>query len=642
MKNLLLLIIVLFGFCVFSDDSPSEAKLKFPRRLYINEICIRPEKDGYPNWIELWNHTDKEINLKGWSFETKRGKFKINDDFIIPSEKLGLILLYLSGEKSEEFEAKLPRECPIIRFFRNNALVDYLYGKEYTDDYANYSDFVKERLTEARKAGIEFVNNRVFLFDTNNELVATAIWGVLDNNYSFAYSKKLDAVYVSELIKLYLHPGFTMWLISKDRYISLQFGTSTPGAFYPKRFKIPIEVEVSYRSSLPTPSYLMNYPPNYKSDHKPDVDPFNTRKAFSGVLYFHCIGGTGGNYFGDGTMGWELTPVCEICYDNESKTQLLRDTSLIDYYWVNDSFSLSLSFEDCLYLAGKKLSCRVGRKNINGEIVWSQPKSFVIPKIEEMDLNINTISGSISQINHLDDVEYLKKVNALVSRLKTVVNAIGVFNTYRFHETLDKGGKMGHLKELKISPDLSSVYMHIYLHNFQCLKQNPSTNLVNCGGNTNDLYKILTPVKDFSFLKGFENLRLDLSENDIPAMGGLELVLKELNKYCKPKGLKLELTRLEDISALKGISVEKLNISFNYDLKDISPLSGAPNLKMLNIEKVARREKIDLSPLASCPKLEVLKFSPEGCENISALKKIPTLKEINGESAEDFFKRNGL
>jgi len=112
MKNLLLFIIVLFGFYVFSDDSPPEWKLKFPRRLYINEICIRPEKDGYPNWIELWNHTDKEINLKGWSFETKEAKFKIEEDFVIFPEKLGLILLYEKGERSEEFEKKTATEMP--------------------------------------------------------------------------------------------------------------------------------------------------------------------------------------------------------------------------------------------------------------------------------------------------------------------------------------------------------------------------------------------------------------------------------------------------------------------------------------------------------------------------------------------------
>ncbi len=282
-------------------------------------------------------------------------------------------------------------------------------------------------------------------------------------------------------------------------------------------------------------------------------------------------------------------------------------------------------------------------------MLWSATKEFVMPDFADWSfaesnfggLTLCDISKSACEINHLDDAEYLKKVNVLVSRLKNVVNAIGVFDVYSFRETLEKGGKMGHLKKLKISPDLSSVYMHIYLHNFRCLRQNPADSLTH-HGSTNDFYKVLTPVRDFSFLRGFKNLRLDLSENDIPAMGGLGLVLRELNKYCKPKGLKLADTQLKDISALKGSTVEELDIRYNYYLNDISPLAGMPNLKQLNIEKLARREKIDMSPLASCPKLEVLKFTPEGCKNIEALKKIPSLRTINGEPAEEFFKNKGL
>jgi len=525
-------------------------------------------------------------------------------------------------KEAKSSKKKLPPKCPIIRFLGKRTFSNY----EYVDKF--------ERRGEP-------VNNKVFLYDISNKLVSTAIWGIYDDDYLIAKKENIASP-LGYLGKSDVYLGCSMLLTKYDAFELLTRGTSTPGRFYPSTLMHLPTIEVCFKQP-PLPVYW-----NF-------ADP--SERMLTGVDMDDCLAGlylyvdpAGYNQGIDSRNGWVGT-VYELSYDEGFKRPVLKDPSRFKFEWRTGwYFYIDFSFEDTLYLSGKRLYCRVGRKHTGGNILWSEIKSFVMCSSAKEGFSgcslggsaLHTIPNSVCEINHLDDVEYLKKVNALVSRLKTVVNAIGVFNTYRFHETLDKGGKMGHLKELKISPDLSSVYMHIYLHNFQCLKQNPSTNLVNCGGNTNDLYKILTPVKDFSFLKGFENLRLDLSENDIPAMGGLELVLKELNKYCKPKGLKLELTRLEDISALKGISVEKLNISFNYDLKDISPLSGAPNLKMLNIEKVARREKIDLSPLASCPKLEVLKFSPEGCENISALKKIPTLKEINGESAEDFFKRNGL
>jgi len=494
----------------------------------------------------------------------------------------------------------------------------------------------------------ERIENILILSDVTGKIRQLVYWGWdigfkdWRDKIKFAMDNNISSSLGNMIGKINIYPGCSMLLTDYDCFKLLTRGTSTPGRFYPKEIIAPI-VEASFAFFPPMVDPLSLNLPEGGSREKED----NTLAAGKIVLNVKEIGL---NLSIDSKNGWDEIHF-DLAYDDKFKKPVLKEDKKkkCRFYYPFSYFEINFSFEDYLYLIGKKLYYYVERQNKNGTIVRSEIGSAIVPFVEinhassiGNTLSLEDIPNSVCEINHLDDVEYLKKVNVLVSRLKTVVNAIGVFNTYRFHETLDKGGKMGHLKELKISPDLSSVYMHIYLHNFQCLKQNPSTNLVNCGGNTNDLYKILTPVKDFSFLKGFENLRLDLSENDIPAMGGLELVLKELNKYCKPKGLKLELTRLEDISALKGISVEELNISFNYDLKDISPLSGAPNLKMLNIEKVARREKIDLSPLASCPKLEVLKFSPEGCENISALKKIPTLKEINGESAEDFFKRNGL
>jgi len=634
MKTITLLLFI-FGCSILylvaeEEDTPIPAwKQKFPARLYINEICIRPEKDGYPRWLEFWNHTDKDINLKGYKIRTLEEELIIGNDFVIGSENLGLVLIYDGATASDEFENRLPDTCPKYHFFQKKIFPYGYLSKNPIERSAENAD------------------NFIIFSSAAGELYLVAFWGwsfpvKFQELIKAAVEKNIDAVASDMFGKVNIYPGCSMLLESSDRFKLLTRGTSTPGRFYPKEIIAPI-VESSFAFFPPTIDPLSLDLPEEISQEKED----KTLAAGKIVLKVKEVGL---NLSVDLNNGWDKIRF-ELAYDNEFKMPVLSDEKKKKclFYYPSSRFDIQFSFEDYLYLVGEKLYYYVERQNINGTIVRSEIGSAIVPFVNISHassigntLSLEDIPKSHNEINHLDDVEHLKKVNALVSKLKTVVNAIGVFDVYRFHETVEKSEKMGHLKELKISPDLSSVYMHIYLHNFQCLKQNPSNSLVNCGGNTDDLYKILTPVRDFSFLRGFENLRLDLSENDVPAMGGLELVLKELNKYCKPKGLKLEVAQLKDISALKGSTVEELNLSFNYYLKEISPLSGAPNLKRLNIEKLARRDKIDLSPLATCPKLEVLKFTPDGCENVSALKNIPTLKEINGESAEEFFKRNGL
>jgi len=89
---------------------------------------------------------------------------------------------------------------------------------------------------------------------------------------------------------------------------------------------------------------------------------------------------------------------------------------------------------------------------------------------------------------------------------------------------------------------------------------------------------------------------------------------------------------IKDIAALSGLNLRELNIS-HTPVGDLSPLAGMP-LENLNIKAT---QVADITPLKNCP-LEELTFSPERIvKGMAALRKIRTLRSINGKPAQAFW-----
>lgn len=256
----------------------------------------------------------------------------------------------------------------------------------------------------------------------------------------------------------------------------------------------------------------------------------------------------------------------------------------------------------------------------------------------ERGISLSSIPDSKNEIFHQDDTEHLRKVNDMVKKITRVVKAIGVYSETDFNNKKPTG----HLADLRFGKNLDGVYMRMLLHNFKCLKRIPRDRLIL---RTEEYFERLLPANDFSFLRGFDKLSLDLRDNDMPSLGGLSLVIKELAKHSKPRRLGLRNTSLEDLSPLLILDLEELDISDNtQSVIDLSPLAKMRSMKLLNIENLAKGklESIDLSPLADCEALEEIKLTPGKCRNLQVLRKLPNLKTVNGLPVADFLRNNGI
>jgi len=601
MKKIFFLIFVLSfnSLVLFSQDKPPAWKLKLPHRLYINEVCIRPAEKGYPNWIELWNHTDKAINMKNWSIKTAGTFFEIKDNFIVNSGKLALILLYNGNKKNEEFEKTIPENCKIIRFFNRE-----------TFPYKYISDNVMER-------GAECVRNGIVLNNQENKIISTTFWGaeydILKVDAIKSQDNKTYALY-SLIEKILIYPSCAMLLYSVDRFTLLNCGTSTPGSFYPKTVSRPVVEPSCERPSLPSYYYFAD--PEGSKNGPTGMGP----KA--GNLYLP-VERAGINLDLDRKNGWDEI-ICGIAYDEKFKYPVLKSPSGIRFNWKDFYFFKRFTFEDYLYLIGKTLYCRVGRENKNGKTIWSETKSLTIPNLEISSVDyggllVSDISKTNNKINYHDDIPKVQKIKSLVKKLKNVVDALGIFD-------LMKPEGEGRLMYIKFRNNLDGIWLRFSLYGIKCLP---------CAKSREAEAKQLKKVGDFSFLKGINNLALDLGGTDIPQIGGLRLILEKLPK--KPTGLRLAACNLPNISPLTELPLEELDISRNKSIPNLKPLSGMP-LKKLNIQSIGIGT-VDLSPLVACKYLEEIILSPGKCRNLEKLRKIPTLKSINNQSVKKFFSK---
>lgn len=96
--------------------------------------------------------------------------------------------------------------------------------------------------------------------------------------------------------------------------------------------------------------------------------------------------------------------------------------------------------------------------------------------------------------------------------------------------------------------------------------------------------------------------------------------------------LKLQYNNISDLSPLAGMPLTRLDISGTL-VVDLTPLRGMP-LKRLRLYDIP---EADLTPLVTLP-LETLGLTPDAhTESLECLRRIATLRTVNGQPVEDFF-----
>ncbi|MCG9126953.1 lamin tail domain-containing protein [Candidatus Poribacteria bacterium] len=90
---------------ILTDDGPTEVDLQLPLYAFVfSEFMFESEggDDGLPQWIEVYNNSSSEKNLRGWKLQWKRLKPTLLDvtttfqeDYIIPAQQSRLIVTSL-------------------------------------------------------------------------------------------------------------------------------------------------------------------------------------------------------------------------------------------------------------------------------------------------------------------------------------------------------------------------------------------------------------------------------------------------------------------------------------------------------------------------------------------------------------------
>jgi len=542
--------------------------------LYVNEICIKTKQKNEPIWIELVNLAKEPINLKGYVLKNYDENVVLKNDFIIKPQSLGVLLIYIKQSRNINFENKISMKCPIcaVQFKR--------------------SIFRKEDMRYSMDLSMKNAKGDIVFVFSGKDLE--------DNN------KKYFTNFLGGKFGLYnIYPGMTFQLYDAGEYGNsmwyLNNTPATPGGFYIQKKGKP-ELEIYFNGvDHENPSQF----PMNEIDRKKDIVSGKIVLLLKDNITIL-------------DKEWkEFT--FDLSYDENFKQPIFDQSSKIKI--KDQAFSISLTFEDYLYLLGKKLCARIGRKNQDGKIVWSEAKSFTIPNRAisccnvRGGLSLSDIHKTKNEINYQKDVLRVKKIKLLVNKLKSLIKTLGI------SDMMDPNTD-GRLEEIKINADLTGVWLRFYLCGVECLP---------CPKSREEASKRFKKIKDFSFLKGISNLALDLSGRDLSELGGLSLILEKLP--VKPVGLRLVACNLSDISPLAELPLEELDISRNELVADLTPLSEMP-LKKLSIQSIGT---VDLSPLVNCEHLEEITLSPEECRSLRKLKEIPSLKFINKQSVKKFF-----
>lgn len=87
--------------------------------LIISEICIVPENDSFPRWVELKSESSKEINLKGFKlYDKNECIYGFDRNIIILPGEYVLICFYKEKNTSEEFKKLIPPNVKVVDIFQ--------------------------------------------------------------------------------------------------------------------------------------------------------------------------------------------------------------------------------------------------------------------------------------------------------------------------------------------------------------------------------------------------------------------------------------------------------------------------------------------------------------------------------------------
>lgn len=152
-----------------------------------------------------------------------------------------------------------------------------------------------------------------------------------------------------------------------------------------------------------------------------------------------------------------------------------------------------------------------------------------------------------------------------------------------------------------------------------------------------------TQVKDLSPIKNLKSLKelnlsgskvdtllflQDLINLEILDISGLPLQsLENLSGLVNMKELTCSENKLKDVSPLANMTLlEELDISLNYSIKDVTPITELQNLEKLVLKKV---EIKDLEPLTKLQNLIWLDVYNAGIADLAPLKKLPKLMHLD-------------
>jgi tetratricopeptide (TPR) repeat protein len=134
------------------------------------------------------------------------------------------------------------------------------------------------------------------------------------------------------------------------------------------------------------------------------------------------------------------------------------------------------------------------------------------------------------------------------------------------------------------------------------------------------------PVTDFSPLRGLPLAVLAITSDqahDFSWLAGMKL-----------EDLAMEAKHFSDLSPLAGMPLKRLDV-LHTAVADLSPLKGAP-LEFLKVSECGKLT--DLSPLAGMPLAEIC-LPPQVTKGMDALRRMKSLKNINHQPADEFWKK---
>ena len=323
--------IILVIFYIFTTTNLLSVNKQFKEGLLISEICIEPEKKEFPTWIELWNNSTEDLNLKNYNINIKNQNNIIKEDLFIKQGEFALVLVYSKSKISKLFEDKIPKGISFIRLF-NTKISENIKR----DDYRYYLS--------------DSLNGFVIIYDNHNKSKTSCFWNILDDKYFDRNQKIIDNLiknkkygHLINCHEILIESGIYFHLLPSsfnDIYYSfIKKNNNSLGKQYP--------VNIS--------------PPNIeKIDIYTDIMfGINLSVVFS--LY--------SSYELDKINNWSKPFLSIYEKNNYSKENVLKNNT-------GSMFYFRMEKRTYCYFLGNNLYMKIGQENKDGKVVFGRSKNY--------------------------------------------------------------------------------------------------------------------------------------------------------------------------------------------------------------------------------------------------------------------------